>query len=432
MLMRMVMLVLFCITPGLLQARANPPVVHLSLKDVLERSMTISVHVLVANARIDQALAQVDQSRSSLLPQISAMMNGQRQSKDLRTSGIAFPAMPNYTGPFNSFDARARMTQTIFDLGTLERLKTARFNQQLSLTELQKAREDVLALVAILYIQAKRAKELKDSMELFLIRDRMTLKLFKTEYAEGAKTLLELVKAKAVYAHSLSLLKNARIEAKERCLDLQAALMIDPGVKVVFDLNEDMTLLTHRYLKIPSRSLEHALALDQWNVAKAQVEQSKADLLPRVSLIGDYGRAGENPRKASNTYTLGLLATMPIWQGGSQQAKLAEAKAKVVETQVIMDDTKNQSIIKVIVAKENILKAQSMIKSQYAEMDVSAQQLSVMKQQYNDGSASLLDLVKARAQDGYDRDQYRESIAVLWTALIALAKVQGQMQAMLL
>ena len=55
----------------------------------------------------------------------------------------------------------------------------------------------------------------------------------------------------------------------------------------------------------------------------------------------------------------------------------------------------------------------------------------LVKEQYNNGLAQRLDIIRAKAQAVYDVDQYQEAIAVLWTSLIALAKAQGHMQAML-
>ncbi len=405
--------------------------VALSLKEALKRADTMSVNVVVANARVQQSLSQLNQTQATLLPQLSASLNGQRQSRDLRMSGITIPSMPNYTGPFNTFDARGKITQTIFDPSTFERLKTARLVNKLVGVQLQKAKEDSLALVAVLYIQAKRALQEARATKIFVLRDKKAYALAKTEYAQGTKTLLDLKRARADLLKSKYLLKTALTVAKERRLDLAAALQIDPAASISFDQKEDLDMLTANQINVPVKQLDIAVAAEQLNVAQAQVSGAKADYLPKVSLIGDYGRSGESPSRASNTYTIGVMATMPIWQGGSQQAKIAESKAKADEAQALLTDVKFQTNKNVIEAKENIAKAKALILAQGAQLEVSRQQFALVLEQYKNGLSQKVDVLRAKSQEIYDKDQFKEAVAVLWTSQVSLAKAQGQMQQML-
>ena len=404
----------------------------LSLKEALTRADEFSVNVLVAGARTTQSLNQFRQSQAALLPQLSATLNGQRQSRDLRMSGISFPTMPNYTGPFNTVDARARITQVIFDPGTMERLNAARAARKLTAVQYQKAKQDALALVAVLYIQAKRSSEEAKALNIMVARDARAYHLLKEEFKQGTQTMLELKRAKADLYRSRFMQRSAAVQATNRRLDLAAALQIDPTIKIDFDPKEDMALLTQSGLNDIGEQWDLKVAQEQSALAQAQLQQSKADNLPKVSLVGDYGRAGESLDKASNTYTLGIMASIPIWQGGSQHAKTAEAKAKADEAKFVYEDVKRQSSVNEIEAKTNIAKAQDLIRAEQAQADVSRQQLALVLEQAKNGLAQSVDIVRARAQKVYDEDQYSEAVAVLWVAKISLAKAQGRMQQMLL
>jgi outer membrane protein len=428
---RIIALFIACVVAQSAIAQDKTSTLSLSLKGALERSQEIAVNVLVANARVQQSLGQLNQNQAALLPQISATLNGQRQSRDLRMSGISIPNMPPYTGSFNTFDARARITQTIFDAGTFERLKAARLSQKFSQSQLEKAKEDTMALVAVMYIQAKRAAQEVEVIKVFVKRDAMAYKIAKTEYEQGTKTLLELKKAKADFYESKYLFQDALTQAKEHRLNLAAALQLDPTLDIDFDSNEDEALLNKTYTNSPPNAWDVRVAEDQVAVDTAQVTQTKADNYPKVSLLGDYGRSGESPSESSNTYTIGLMATVPIWQGGSQQAKTAEAKAKLDESKAVLEDVKFQSSVSVMEAEDNIAKAKSLIKAKQAQLSVVRQQLKLATEQYDNGLAQEIDVMRAKARQVYDRDQFREAVAVLWIAHINLAKAQGQMQQML-
>ena len=130
----------------------------LTLKEVLQIAEESDIHLILSQERLVQALARVEQNKSVLLPQISVSSSERRQTRDLRSSGISFSGDP-LVGPFNSFDIRAQMTQTLFDASTISRLKAAQAGKELSAAELKKTKEDVLALIATMFVNARRSKE---------------------------------------------------------------------------------------------------------------------------------------------------------------------------------------------------------------------------------------------------------------------------------
>lgn len=413
-------------------AQDTTDVIALSFQGALERASQRQVQVVLANARVQESLSRIDQSNAELFPQITATANGQRQSKDLRSSGITIPTSGNYTGPFNTFDARLRISQTIFDGATLQRLKSSRAAHQLSAIELEKTKEDVLALVGAMYIHAKRAFETWQSYQMVLARDKKTYAVIKKGYGQGTRTLLELTKARAQVFRSRYQLHELKRRAREQWFDLASALGFDMSAKIIFDKDEDMKILSYRYLHQPPRSLDVLVAQEGLNVANLNTQTIRAENYPKVTLNGDYGRLGESPRNASNTYTFGVMATVPIWLGGKQKARVEEAKAKEAEAQALLEDAHFQSSAARLNAKENIANAQALIQDQVAQIAVSKQQMILVRHQYKQGLAQDLDVMNATVQYKLDEDQYKEAVAMLWMALIGHAKAQGQMQAMLL
>lgn len=425
-----VLLILMLCSSGALRAQ-DALSMKLSLKDALSLSQSKPLNVQVADARVWQALAQIDQSKGVLLPQVTAAMNGQRQSRDMRTSGISILMMDNYTGPFNTFDARGKITQTIFDPSTMERLKAARSAHALALTQVQKAREDALSLTAVLYIRAKRACQEVSAVRVFAARDRKIYHVAALEYAQGLRSVVDVKKAKADYYHSRYLLKTAKVQARERRLDLGAMLKIDPQVDIIFDQAEDLDLLTQYDLNQPGVSYDVKAAQDALEFSKVQLKQTQADNWPKITFAADYGRSGASPSKASNTYSVGLMASVPIWLGGTLQAKTKESRAKEQEAQAVYDDAQIQSKAAVIEAQENITKAKALIAAQAAQADSSREQYLFVKEQYANGTAQQIDVLRAKAQASVDEDQYHEALAVLWTSRVSLAKATGQMKQLL-
>ena len=53
---------------------------HLTLKDALQKADTVNLQVMMANARIQQAIARISQAQSDLLPHVDGVVSGGRQT----------------------------------------------------------------------------------------------------------------------------------------------------------------------------------------------------------------------------------------------------------------------------------------------------------------------------------------------------------------
>ena len=77
------------------------------------------------------------------------------------------------------------MTIALFDPSAFERFQAAKKGENLSEAELEKTREDVLALVATLFIDAQRKKQTVKLLQTLLERDQMAYDLSEDNLARG-------------------------------------------------------------------------------------------------------------------------------------------------------------------------------------------------------------------------------------------------------
>src|SRR5205809_7200071 len=80
--------------------------------------------VALATLRTNEADARVRQARAALLPSLSVSGAWLNRTFNAKALGIEFPdipttpptpAVPEHAGPFNNYDARFNVTQTLFD-----------------------------------------------------------------------------------------------------------------------------------------------------------------------------------------------------------------------------------------------------------------------------------------------------------------------------
>jgi len=144
--------------------------------------------------------------------------------------------------------------------------------------------------------------------------------------------------------------------------------------------------------------------------------------------MADYGRSGSAPDDGSNTYMIGVQATIPIWEGGFNQSKLKEAKAQVKEAQANLDDILVQDQAKLMIARQALQEAFDMVKAKQAQTSVIEASLQITQARLDSGTGSSLDLIQAQAAQALAQDEANEAQAYVITAQVNVAHALGKLQ----
>lgn len=414
-------------------AQATHASYRLSLQDSLQRADELNLQVMMASARLEEAIARISQAQSDLLPHIDGTLNGGRETSDLRAEGlqIPIPGFSTHVGPYNTFDARARVTVAIFDPSAFERFKAARKGENLSRAELEKTREDVLALVATLFVDAERKQETANLLKTLLDRDQMAYELSNYGYSEGTGTLLDSNKSKTDLDQTKYLYIQAKLQAEDARLDLVAALQLPTNMPLVFVDDVDFIKTLQKMAAINSNQASNAdmvLASSTLEARQADQKSAYADFLPKVSGSADYGRSGESPQHGSNTYFVGLQASVPIWDGGAQQAQLKEVKGQIKEAKENLQDTTEQAQVNIAKARAAIVEANDLKEAKAQKRLTSQRSLRIAVHSQVMGNGTVFEVMQAKADLAMAEDEYNEAQSTWMMAHIDLLHAQGQLR----
>jgi len=137
---------------------ATSEVLQIDFKEAIDRGLRTNLGLLLAG---DQALAargQRWQQLAELLPNISARGQEAVQTESLTALGLkssVFPfPIPRVIGPFNYFDLRANLSQSIFSFKSLEKERAASAGLKAAQLSFKDAREMVVLAVGNSYLQA--------------------------------------------------------------------------------------------------------------------------------------------------------------------------------------------------------------------------------------------------------------------------------------
>jgi outer membrane protein TolC len=388
-----------------------------------------NVEVIVAQQRVQQAVARIAQARSSLLPQLEGSSSQYRKVVNLRAFGIDIPNSNPLVGPFNSFDARVGLIQTIFDLPTLKRLKSAKVEKSLSLADEIKVKQDVMALVATLYLNAQRADQGVALARALIQQGEKRDRLSRSRMQVGLGTPLEVTQKNAELEDNRNRLSQALTLAEERRLDLVAALGLPMDQKIKFSSN-DLPISLLKEKPITEFVVSHPdvlLAQKEVQQVVAERKVTKGEYYPKILGRADYGLSGIIPTDSDDTYNFGAELAIPIYQGGLRGAQLAEATSRIREGEARLTDTQQNTEAKILSAQEGLKRALTNLQAAKADKKSAKTNLSVARSRYQTGLGTELAVVEASTRLALAQDGMEEAEAGFRLAKVNWVHATGKM-----
>ncbi|MBF0571041.1 MAG: TolC family protein [Candidatus Omnitrophica bacterium] len=431
-LTRFFILIGFCLgLPLVSLAQEQKAPLRLTLAEALNKVDTVNLQVMMASARLEQAITRISQAQSDLLPHFDGVVSGGRQTVDLRAEGIQFPGLGTHIGPYNTFDARLRVTIALFDPSAFERFQAAKKGESLSEAQLEKTREDILALVATLFVDAQRKQQTFRLLQTLLEKDQKAYELSEDALAQGTGTLLDTNKLNSQLEQTKFLYQQAKLQAEDARLDLSAALQLPVNMPLLFLDDKDLlkALGSNAVINFNNTTnADMAMASALLEARKADQKIAYADFLPKVSGTADYGRSGGSPGHGSNTYFAGLQATVPLWEGGSQQSNVKEVKQKIKEAQENFLDASQQEQVNTAKAIAAIAEADYLIEAKIQNRQTAQRSLLIAFQAQKTGSGTVLEVMREKADLAIAEDQYNEAQALWVMSHIDLLHAQGRLR----
>ena len=417
-------------------AASEEPTV-LSFQGALSLAEERNPSAIAASERVKQALERLNQARAAVIPHVDASFSENRQTINLDTLGIGSvlssapggASIPSVTPAFNSFDARLKVAGQLFDVSLIKRLEAAAAGKNMSFEDARKVKQDAMALVGTLYIQALRSQESLDLSEKVVRLNIWRHRIAKTRLQAGNGSQSELESAAADLGLARYRWRTTFADAATARDDLKAALGLPQEQAVVF---ADKTPLLNISLVSPERVKQELTKHPEVLSAEAQVharaaeeEAAWAELAPKISGTANYGFSGQSPSNTNDTYFLGAELSMPVFDAGDRLAKAIEAKSRVEEAKVTLKDAKDVAENKASAARDAFKTAVRLVQAKHLKLLQMDRQINIVRARMQNGSSSSLDFIQTETDLALSADDYEEAIALYRTAQINLAHALG-------
>ncbi|MDH4301400.1 MAG: TolC family protein [Nitrospira sp.] len=421
------------------ESKANPPELKLTLRDAIQAAVDNNVNVRLLKERIAAAQAQANTSFGALLPNVSGYLSGRNQTVNLGAFGLPPDRLTglglrrSVTDPFEVYDARATLVQNIFSLSLIQRWRAAKSGVDVASLETEVTKRDVMATVGLLYIEALRADEAVKARQADIDLAQQLVKLAKDRKAAGVATGLDVTREEVQLENDRQRLLVAQNDQESARLNLIRALGIDFEVRVV--LTDEL-----KFVPVPAEPAEQVLTIareqrlelraqeNRQRLAALSLSSVTSERIPSLSLAGDYGWIGLKPEDALATRSIGLIFSIPIFDGGQRESRISETRSRVRQESIRMKDVSDQVNLEVRNALLTLGSSTQQVAVAEKGLELSLKELNLAKDRFAAGLTTNIEVTNAQTSVARARDNQIEALFRFNASRINLARAKGEIE----
>jgi outer membrane protein TolC len=349
---------------------AGLPELRLSLRDAIQAAVDNNPTVRLFREQVLEARGLADTNRGALLPNISATVSGTRRTFFSGTFSIAGDAV---RGPFNVFDNRGTLTQNLFSLSLIQRWRAARSGVEVAELDAEATKRDTMATVGLLYVEALRAEAAVQAAEAKIGLNQQLLKLAQDRKSAGLATGLDVTRANRV-----------ELTAQKR----------------------------------------------RERLAELTLSSVTSERVPSLAFNGDYGFIGASLDETFATYSGALMLSVPVFDGGQLEGRIAESRSAVRQEHIRMKDVSDQITLEVRDALLTLTSTQRQVGVAQKGLRLALRELDLSRERFAVGVADNLEVTNAQTSVARARDNVIEALSNFNAARINLAHALGQPDAL--
>jgi outer membrane protein TolC len=416
---------------GIPQGQPTSGVLPLSLSEALKRGLSYNLGALLSTQSIRATRGARLLALSQLLPKVTMGLNEMQEQVNLDAFGFqGFPGMKKIVGPFNVFDVRAYVSQTVLDFSALNQYRAANENLRAAQYSDQNTRDLVVYVCANLYLQAVAGSSRIEATRAQVNTAQVLYDLAVDQKAAGVVPGIEVLRAQVELQAQQQRLIVAEDQFAKDKLSLARAIGLPLGQE--FSLTDGMS-----YIPIPMMSSDEAVQRankerPDLQSAQARVRSAESDRkaakggrLPTIDFSADYGDIGQRPWRSHGTFTVATSIRFPIFQGGSIEARVLEADAALRQREAELEDLRGRIYYDVQNAFLDLKAAADRVQVAQSAVKLANEQVLQSQDRFRAGVTNNVEVVQAQEALATASENHISSLHAHSAAKLALARAMG-------
>jgi outer membrane protein TolC len=373
---------------------------------------------------------------SELLPNLSARVSESRQRNNLEAFGFSGATfnVPRVVGPFNVFDARVFLSQSLVDRRASNETRAETHNVEAARYSYRSARDFVVLVAANAYLEALAADARASSARSLLATSQALYQQAQDLKQGGIIAGIDVVRAEVRLNGDRLRVTSSQNELEKTRLQLARVIGLPVGQPFAVSAQlpnvpvPDLTVeqaLAQAYRERP----DYLSALERVKAAEASRAAASSELLPSVRVNADYGALGLKASDAVATYSLSGSVSIPIFQGGRAQGRIAQADADLRQRRAEAEDMRAEIYYDVRAAFLDLQATGEQLQVATRSRELSNQELTQARDRFAAGVANNIEVVQAQQSVTTADEQYIDALLGFDVSKAVLARSLGDAEA---
>jgi outer membrane protein TolC len=418
---------------GSVPAKLVPGVIPLSLQDAIDRALKQNLGLLLSNTDIRAARGQRWEQLSALLPHVTAapyVAATELNLAELGLSSLGGLIVPPSVGPFSYFDARASVTQTLFDWKAINATRAASLSVKSAEYTFKDARDLVVLAVGYTYLQAIADEARIETADAQVKSAQAVYDQAADQVNAGTSPAIDGLRAKVELQTRQQQLIQAKNNYAIQKLTVARVIGLAPGQEFEFTDKspyqpfEGITVDEALKRAYASR-FDYQAALADERAAQFSRKAAVAGYYPSLSFNADYGTAGSHPSTATQVMDARGTLSIPIFQGGSVHGDVLQADARLEQSRERLDNLRAQIDADVRTALLNLQSSADQVNVARSNIDLAEETLVQSRDRFSAGVTDTVEVVQSQEAVASAHEQYISSLYSYNYAKISLARALG-------
>jgi outer membrane protein TolC len=416
---------------GIPTGKPTGGVMPLSFSEAIKRGLSHNLGTVMSEQSLQATRGARLLALSQLLPKVSAGVNEAQQQVNLAAYGFhPTPGMKSVVGPFNLFDVRAYVSQTVLDFTALNRYRAETENVKAAEFSKENTRDLVVFVCSNLYLQAVASQSRIEATRAQVNTAQVLYNLALDQKAAGVVPGIEVLRAQVQLQAQQQRLIVAEDQFAKDKLALARAIGLPLGQE--FSLADDMS-----FIPLPAMFLEETVqrayrerpdlqsAQAKVRSAESSRKAAKAGRLPTVNFSADYGDIGQRPWQSHGAFAVSTSLRIPIFTGGNTRARVLEADALLRQREAELEDLKGRIYYDVQNAFLDLKAAADRVQVAQSANKLANEQVEQSKDRFRAGVTNNVEVVQAQEALATASENFISSLQAHNAAKLALAKAIG-------
>src|SRR5579864_5520638 len=409
------------------EGKPTAEVLQIDFKDAIDRGLRNNLGLLLASDQTETARGERWKELSELLPNLSAHVLENVQTQSLAALGFnkLFPVLaapganisnlPRLVPAFNYFDARANLSQSIFNFKNLEKERSASESLKAAQFSYKDAREFVVLAIGNSYLQAIAAAARVETSDAQVKSAQALSDKAADQLKAGLTPAIDALRSQVELQTRQQQLIVARNNLAKTRLSLARIIGLPPGQEFVLTEKAPYQALTPLPLdtymqRAYSSRADYQAGIAQVRAAELSRKAATAGHYPTIDIDANLGDIGVTPSQSNGTWQVNGGINIPIFAGNRVHSDVLEADAQLKEARQRLGDLRGRIDYEVRTALLDLNAAAEQVEVARSSVDLAEQALTQSQDRFAAGVADNLEVVQAQEAVAGAHENYIQSL----------------------